>query len=223
MKKIPMLFSRPTIHGIQCGDKTMTRRVVKLPPWLQRCGGDLFDARPDLIWGVTPGLHVHCYADGEEFWNRLRNPWGFPGPDGVALYARETWNTSARWRETKPSELPTGIDVFYAADYPEDQLKELGPWRPAIFLPHKFSRITLPLVNVKAERLQDISEADARAEGIEFTDGLWKDYSGRTTGFCDPRKSFETLWDSINGKKHPWRNNDWVWVPEWEPYKPPTP
>jgi len=70
-------------------------------------------------------------------------------------------------------------------------------------MPRWASRITLEIINVKIERLRDISEEDAKAEG-----GL------TCCGHCETpyRHGFEILWDSINGKKHPWADNPWVFV-----------
>jgi hypothetical protein len=81
------------------------------------------------------------------------------------------------------------------------------------------SNITLEVEAVRVERVHDISEADAMAEGCERVQQLgilrscgWKDYSGKTPGFMRAGNSFRTLWDSINGKTHPWDANPWVWA-----------
>lgn len=91
-------------------------------------------------------------------------------------------------------------------------------WRPSIFMPRWASRITLEIESVRVERLQDISDEDAKAEGIgrhtkrgvEWFDIYPKpdDYPGATN---DPRLSYRTLWESINGTGS-WDNNPWVWV-----------
>jgi len=87
-------------------------------------------------------------------------------------------------------------------------------WKPSIHMPRWASRTTLEITEIRAQRLQDISEEDAIAEGIQRIsyDGLsgWKDY---VTGFpldC-PRASYGTLWESIHGKGA-WAANQWVWV-----------
>lgn len=84
-------------------------------------------------------------------------------------------------------------------------------WSPSIHMPRWASRIDLEITRVRVERLQDISESDARAEGVDLND--WY------TESPDPNKSpyryaFAQLWDSINAKKHPWSSNPWVWVIE---------
>jgi len=76
-------------------------------------------------------------------------------------------------------------------------------WRPSIHMPRKYSRITLEITGVSVERLQEISEKDAKAEG-----------AGCSLAGILPathRECFKNLWDSINGKAHPWESNPWVW------------
>lgn len=86
-------------------------------------------------------------------------------------------------------------------------------WRPSIFMPRWASRLTLEVTGVRVERVQNISEADARAEGIYRTrDGTFsyhKDHGNFGVGTA--REAYAALWDSINGKKHPWESNPWVW------------
>ena len=115
-------------------------------------------------------------------------------------------------------------------------------------MPKEAARIFLKVTNVRCERLQDISEEDAIAEGIDrfenslfnetryrdYTDGKRRDkdfnrypeiakqvgyshYGGNPwPDWCDPITSFQSLWQSINAKKHPWKFNPWVWVYEFE-------
>ena len=80
----------------------------------------------------------------------------------------------------------------------------LGRVRASMHLPRVYSRITLEITDVRVQRVQEISEEDAEAEGVY----AWADM-GRLD-IC-ARPLFHDLWDSINGKTHPWANNDWVW------------
>jgi hypothetical protein len=82
-------------------------------------------------------------------------------------------------------------------------------------MPRWASRITLDVTGTRVERLQDISEADARAEGF-FAGGFgeWIDECDRQTG--DARYLYRELWDAINGKSAPWKANPWVWVVEFK-------
>ncbi len=103
-------------------------------------------------------------------------------------------------------------------------MKLFPGWNPSIFMPKEAARIFLKVTNVRVERLQDISENDAIDEGIDFFNhgyggspvGIWYRNYKYGTNNCSPKYSFQTLWDSINAKKHPWESNPWVWVYEFE-------
>jgi hypothetical protein len=77
-------------------------------------------------------------------------------------------------------------------------------------MPRWASRIALEITNVRVERLQDISEEDAQAEGVPKSITQY----GLTIDYENYREPFIELWDKINGKKHPWASNPWVWVVE---------
>lgn len=180
----------------------MTRRPVKLPPWLAKIGGDLNTAHPDLLWGATPGLKVPCADDTTQ---RLRNPWDWPEPS--RLWVRETWHPCAR--------LALDVEVEYRADGESktcrwhgdgdvDDMIRRSAWVPSIHMPRWASRITLEVTSVGVERLQAITEEDARAEGVEAL------RSGRELE-ATHRRGFATAWDSIYGAGS-WASSPWVWV-----------
>lgn len=120
-------------------------------------------------------------------------PYGKPGD---RLWVRETFCS-----------FPDG-NIFYRAD--NDERAPMKGWKPSIFMPRALSRITLEIKNVRVERLQDISENDAKAEG---TDG--ERYLGQGFDHCVYREAFRTLWESINGPGS-WESNPWVWVVEFK-------
>ncbi len=123
------------------------------------------------------------------------------GAPGDTLWVRETWAGHA-----------SGID--YAADFAVICLPQAGPWRPSIHMPRWASRITLEVKGVRIERLHDITEDDARAEGCDpvvHPDGAVD---------CGTRKTtFASLWEKINGP-FTWNDNPWVWVVSFERVKP---
>lgn len=151
---------------------------------------------------------------------------------GDAAYVREPWQTGNALDDEAPSMLaawaatagqePCG-PVRYVADDTTHDAHLLGPgshygehWgrtRPGIHLPRWASRLVLPVVTVRAERVCSISEADARAEGVE--PDYEKDGRVRNTS----RSAFAGLWDYINGQRSgaSWAANPWVWVYEWPP------
>lgn len=82
-------------------------------------------------------------------------------------------------------------------------------------MPRWASRITLHITSVRVERLQEISEEDARAEGVEPTNRKWKSYSGPGRFRRSAIQSYRSLWEAINGPNS-WAPNPWVWVIEFE-------
>lgn len=199
MKERPILFNAPMVRAILDGRKTQTRRVVKRPKGL--ASGDLSLAFAGKMFGVTPGLHVPM-PDGSV--QRLRNKWDWPEPS--RLWVRETWAFDEEDNR-----------VLYRADDNEetkewDQARaESGlskyRWRPSIHMPRVASRVTLEIVSVRVERLQDISEADAIAEGVG---------GDVTVTPCFAVERYRALWESINGPGS-WDANPWAWVVEFKP------
>jgi hypothetical protein len=178
------------VRAILEGRKTQTRRLVKLPDDIlpERTFVDPGNAP---IFGPGPYVKAFHMVEGEELmYPRIRCPYGYPGD---LLWVRETW-----------CQDDEGNICFRADDW-TDCPSETGKWRPSIFLPREFSRITLAIAEVRVERLQDISEADAKAEGVLPTP------FERTPLNCYV-ESYRLLWDSINGKTYPWASNPWVWA-----------
>jgi hypothetical protein len=126
----------------------------------------------------------------------------------------------------KETHLPTARGVYYRADFtPFDAAGHgamYGGWKPSIFCRREYSRISLEIVSVRVEKLQDISEEDAVAEGVEWNPGmyswqrLFRHYgAGCNVGYLKPSESYRTLWQSINGPGS-WESNPWVWVLEYK-------
>lgn len=127
-------------------------------------------------------------------------PYGQPGD---WLWVRETWAPAATEGYDKRDD---GGLIWYRAT---DERVCMGPWRPSIFMPRQVSRIMLEITDVRVERLQDITEEDAKAEGV----AAWHDTANGTVY----RPEFEMLWDSINGKRgYGWDMNPWIWVIEFK-------
>jgi hypothetical protein len=143
-------------------------------------------------------------------------PYGQPGD---RLWVREAWSTLPMYDAVKPSDMAPYYagTIRYKADGHQS-----GKLRPGMFMPRWASRITLEITGVRVERLQDISEEDAIAEGIEQmpcqvpNTRLWRNYTpgnGWTSRVAIPQNSFRSLWESINGADS-WNANPWVWVVE---------
>ena len=205
----PILFNTDMVKAIQDGRKTVTRRIVKNAPnnvYAGRCvlGAGLFDE----------ATHMRVVES--------------PIKIGDILYVRETW------RVNSASNPPSRCNIGYKAggDATFDEIIALptakGEWKPSIHMPKKAARIFLRVKDVRAERLQDITEDDAKAEGIkmvtEWPDAGYFDYKekhedGRV--WSSARECFRWgLWNiTIKPADMPtygWDANPWVWVIEFE-------
>lgn len=198
MKERPILFSGPMVRAILEGRKTQTRRVVK-GRWL-------------------PLVEAVMRVNGRWVWTTmdydLTTPYGEPGD---RLWVRETWaafDLDWSW-PGRPRDLSGGPwpNIVYRAD---DGLDEHGwkRWRPSIHMPRWACRITLEVTDVRVERLKDITEDDAMAEGWIKRPDLSKDPEVHADA-C--RDWFVDLWDSINAKRgYGWETNPWVWRIEFQ-------
>lgn len=182
-KERPILFNGEMVRAILSGSKTKTRRIMKPQPEMQNVflGGRHCNS---LVWKDTAG------PDGWLMHNMC--PYG---KKGDRLWVRETW-------QGDPHDFAGGITPIYAAS---DERTEAG-WRPSIHMPRWASRITLEIVSVRLERLQAISEADAKAEGCLGGHGSIPGYAYNAT----PNEQFWQLFISIYGKAA-WDENPWVW------------
>jgi len=210
VKSRPILFSAPMVRAILDGRKTMTRRAWKMPrgcDWYAEMGGE------QAGWFVDHGqpwwLHV----------TESRCPYGVPDDQ---LWVRETWQTF--FEDEVPADRPKGPRhtmgiparpdrksyVYYRADG-ELHSSELGAaqWSSPIHLARRYSRITLEITGVRVERLCDISEADAMAEGARGGHGAIPGYGYAAT----PVEHFRHIWESINGPGS-WDANPWTWAIE---------
>ena len=150
--------------------------------------------RPVKNLGFVPGIgHVLNGSDDSSEW-----PDFCPhGKTGDRLWVRETF-------------LQDTEGFIYRADGDfEGNAKILGGWRPSIYMPRWASRILLEVTNVRVERLHDISEEDAIAEGVQITD----EYTGCADDIDSHAHAYKFLWDSTNGKGS-WDLNPFVWVIE---------
>lgn len=211
VKERPILFKGDMVKAILEGRKTQTRRVVKPMPFIDYPTGFRLQQEYELehypkCSFVQAGMLCDCKAIYEP-WKAERVaacPYGQPGE---RLWVRETFATR------HPYDLEEE-HLTYRADYLELGEKVLSAgwgWKPSIFMPRCASRLTLEVTNVRVEQLQSISLDDIQAEGTPFG----SDLSIPNDGYAS-RQEFQTLWESINGKKYPWSSNVWVWVVEFK-------
>ena len=235
MKETGILFTSPMVRALPPGPKTMTRRALRDQTVVRNGaeGPELWTGfmgwQPVAAVFAEPGLNGNADA---------RCPYGATGD---RLWVRETFFAWGRWEtrfNTKKGRdewhfvdmtLESGRVFVHAADgmpagyvAPHRGGVGCGWWkRPAIFMPRAASRITLEITEVRVERLQDISEADALVEGIAY--GPTCDEEGRGGGYHWNRthededvyptavQAYRQLWMGINGADS-WDANPWVWV-----------
>lgn len=185
----PIIFSTPMVLALLAGRKTMTRRILKPPPdrasglpiTLQHVNGDPW---PRVALGRVITRQQVRFAVGQQLW--VRESWA-QHPDFVAG-------------------VPCAALFRAEPMYRGMQSGDFGwKWRPSIHMPRWASRLTLEITEVRVQRTQDISEADAEAEGMRVIP------IGRATWTA--RQSFSILWEQINGKRgYGWAANPWVWA-----------
>lgn len=217
MKDRPILFSAPMVRALLDGSKTQTRRVVKPQP----------ERRSIADVGSMLGFKKR---HGEGFWlwpnakDRIIAECPF-GQSGDRLWVRESLSYDAEYGHYYVASRPR---VYLCSRF-DNKEEETGYSYemdmacraiPSIHLPRKYSRITLEIIDVRVERLQDISEADALADGIKQYRGAlrWVRYLDAMTGEAihnTARDAYRALWESINGPGS-WDANPWVWVVEFK-------
>ncbi|HRP27462.1 MAG TPA: hypothetical protein PLG77_03410 [Burkholderiaceae bacterium] len=205
----PILFSAPMVRAILAGTKTQTRRVVKGAPddW-SPIGPHVYSPTViDRHGDEQPGPDAFGAGNVDgDCW--INCPHGKPGD---RLWVRETWAAPHNCDYLAPREIDRDWRIHYAATEERGDLR----WRPSIHMPRWASRITLEVLSVRVERLQDISEADARAEGATCVDEV----TGREVLFPSVSKCgsyrlhYRDIWEQINGAGS-WNENPWVWVVE---------
>ena len=222
MKERPILFSAPMVRALLAGTKTQTRRVVKPQP--SSVIHDLF------IWKDNAAPREELLAlcpygqSGDRLW--VREAWQYAdwtddGYPWIGYRADDTRKLCDRISSEEWSErlMDTWAALSAPENYAIDNRAADRRWRPGIHMPRWASRILLEITGVRVERLQDISEADARAEGAPPSHPSI-DRISREFGYADfPRSWYAQLWEQINGAGN-WAANSWVWVVEFRRIHP---
>ncbi len=229
MSTKPILFNTGMVRANLDGRKTCTRRLVKPQP-------DENHTYPlGFVTDSTEKKEVGCFGFGiDEYGGSIKYVKPPYQPEDI-LYVRETWNK--------------GLERYmYRADYSDTEKfyqggKEIEmKWHPSIHMPKEAARIWLKVTDVRVERLQEITEVQAQAEGIRgyskdgnlykyaVTDDWWINYHGKhkeiATGTWwqdmprTAREAFSYLWNSTIKKSdldlYGWNANPWVWTIEYE-------
>lgn len=186
MKERPILFSGEMVRAILDGRKTQTRRPVTtgLEEFFTRGIGS---GCTETIWkDKKRTLNVGGGGDTRAVVIHMLCPFGKVGD---RLWVRETWQEKSvtGWSPLHGCEMDEDHLVYRADGGP-------GPWRPSIHMPRWASRITLEITDVRVQRVQEISEGDAREEGRQS------------------REELSGTWDAIYADKYSWAANPWVWA-----------
>jgi len=205
MKERGILFSAPMVRALLDGGKTQTRRPMSKQP------GEDTDVRVEHFHQTVVDKHGDEQPGPEIFgawWDMgetgLKCPYGAPGD---RLWVREAWRTAVGLMDSEPPRnlRPENSLIRYEADGANRHGATFsqGKLRPSLFMPRWASRITLEITDVRVERLGEISEADAVAEG----------YPGYGVGGVNwsARHWYELLWLDINGAGS-WDANPYVWA-----------
>jgi len=210
VRERPIIFSGDSVRAILAGEKSQGRRIIRpQPDHLQRYewkGKVLYDAEHRLWWWKE-----HCWDLDTEMRADLAEMCPY-APDfklcGGRLWVRETWGHFGgdEYLYQQDQRAVTYRACHSAADPLDMREPAGGRWRSPIFMPRWASRLTLEVTGIRVERLQDISEEDARAEGCREIDSI------AAGGQASAAQVFAGAWDRINGKRAPWRSNPFTWV-----------
>ncbi len=204
MKETGIIMSGGHPKLILDGIKTMARRVMKpQPKYIEYMQG--------IYW--KKGNMVYSLPNQGAFDDRLLGIWeACPyGQVGDRLIIKEAWATERKFDHLKPSEIPLTAAIYYVCDYPNGMVNT-GRKRSARFMCNWMSRNRPEITEVRAERVQRITEGDARAEGVRcYEDILHLPPTISISSYI--LAEFVSLWDSLNAKRgYGWALNPWVWT-----------
>jgi len=193
-----IILSSEMIQAVLDNRKTMTRRVIKI-------NGQPITSPDESLELTTEGLIYHSV-------NSMSGYYKLPYKPGDILYVKETWQDLSD-NEGEYLYFAEGNKGLADRGWGALTINDIR-WRPSIFMPREAARIFLLVKDVRVERLQDITEEDAKAEGCHerlLNDG-WKNI-GKLTA----RDDFIMLWEYLNAKRgYGWDTNPWVWVIEFK-------
>lgn len=200
MKERPILFSGPMVRAILDGRKTQTRRPYNPKAGFPREDGEVTPTTADAWTDYGP---CPLGQPGDQLW--VRETWGL-----MAHHDPTDWHRGSIDGASEDAITPM-FGVEHRANWKIEN--ENAFWRPSIHMPRWASRITLEITRVQVERVRDITEEDAKAEGCCGGHSSIPGYAFSAT----PREHFRHIWQSIYGT---WDANPWVWAVEFRMVKP---
>lgn len=205
MREVGIQYSAPMVRGVLDDSKNVTRRTVK---------GEIPAGAVRAVFGQWSPGRPHAWRWLDQSGAPLGKPFRCPyGVAGDRLWVREAWRTLPRLDELPPRDVPPGSPVTFYADGGDEAASLGGKFRPGMFMPRWASRIVLEVTDVRVERLQAISEDDARSEGVAYDPGEGGFFWVPGLGCASDRAvdSFRLLWQQINGEDS-WNENPFVFA-----------
>lgn len=198
----PIIFSAPMVRALLEGRKTQTRRVL-----MKRAATNALAVFGPSFLQLPGNVDLVGYAIGDRLWVREAFSLDFGG--GHSIGGTGEWHYSLEFR------AGGSRDLYFSGDCEQDPYERLadtqvGDWRQSIHMPRWASRLTLIVTDVRVQRLWEITEDDAVAEGCGHDSDGWRDYQMPGTQCCaTARDSYRTLWNSLHGSEA-WEANPWV-------------
>lgn len=205
MRVLPILFNTEMVRAILDGRKSCSRRINK-------DANDYVVPDMDFYDSDKRTYAVHNYSDKEHTDKLSIAERTCPICPGDILYVRETWKKALN-------------GYYYYEDWQRNDIADVTKWKPSIHMPKEAARIWLKVTDVRVERLQEITEDGAKAEGIneEWAMSWWAPtyYDPDSGGYPEYRDTFAfEVWNKTIKKsdidRYGWYANPWVWVVEFE-------
>lgn len=201
---LPILFNTEMVRAILDGRKTCTRRICKDANECTVPDMDFYNADKRTY-------AVHNFADKKHTEQLSIAERTCPICPGDILYVRETWKKA-----------PNGY--YYYEDWQRNDIADITKWKPSIHMPKEAARIWLKVMNVRVERLQEITDEQAKREGIQYdecpTGFTWKQETDMHNCYTTQIGAMQALWNSTIKKsdldRYGWDASPWVWVIEFE-------
>mgnify|MGYP000977644309 FL=1 len=200
----PILFNTEMVRAILDGRKSCTRRICKDANEYTVPDMDFYNADRRTY-------AVHNFVDKEHMEQLSTAERTCPICTGDILYVRETWKKA-----------PNGY--YYYEDWQRNDIADVTKWKPSIHMPKEAARIWLKVMNVRVERLQEITDEQAKREGIQYdecpTGFTWKQETDMHNCYTTQIGAMQALWNSTIKKsdldRYGWDASPWVWVIEFE-------
>lgn len=216
MKERPIIFNGEMVSAILDGRKTQTRRMVKPqrsgPAWTVKPTQEPRYARHSHDWWLPTGTAPYSALPSCPY-----------GATGDRLWVRETFRLFDKYQECGCSDFPCNCPSHNSPIYRASNNDCEDKWTPSIHMPRSACRLVLEITGVRVERLGDISNEDAKAEGVtpacELLPNIPDAYLTPKGDFATAKVAFQRLWESIYGAES-WQANPWVWVIEFRRVKP---